>query len=126
VQSGQPIAISRTAVNNGQSAKLANPTIAEWFNTAVFTTAAAYTYGNVGPYLPNVRGDFQRNLDAVLVRNFSSRVLDRPITSQFRFEVFNITSRIPYSLRPLTEHSTRKALESCRHRPTIRANCSSG
>ncbi len=97
VQSGQPIAISRTAIDNGQSAKLSNPTIAEWFNTADFTTAAAYTYGNVGPYLPDVRTNFQRNLDAVLVRNFSFHIEDRLITSQFRFEVFNITNTVQFA-----------------------------
>jgi hypothetical protein len=97
IQSGQPIAVSRTALDNGQSAKLANRTIAEWFNTSVFSTAPAYTYGNVGPYLPDVRGDFQRNLDAVLVRNFSFHIVERVITSQFRFEVFNVTNTVQFA-----------------------------
>jgi hypothetical protein len=90
LQSGFPISIARPSVNIGQSAKLSDPTINEWFNKSVFTVAAPFTYGNVGPVLPDVRSDWTRNIDGVLVKNLDFGVRDRKITAQFRFEVFNV------------------------------------
>lgn len=90
IQSGEPISISRTAINNGQSAALSNPTIARWFNTSDFTVAPAYTYGNVGPVLPDVFTDGTKNVDTVLVKNFSVKISDRTITAQFRSEFYNL------------------------------------
>jgi outer membrane receptor protein involved in Fe transport len=90
IQSGQPIGISRPSVNNGQSAKLANPGIGEWFDTSAFTVAAPFTFGNVGPVLPDVRTDGMRNLDAVLVKNFSFSIKDKQITAQLRGEFYNL------------------------------------
>ncbi len=85
LQSGFPISISRPSVNNGQSAALASPSIAEWFNTSVFSVAPAFTFGNVGPVLPDVRADWTRNIDSVLVKNFGFSVTDHCVTAQFRF-----------------------------------------
>ena len=96
MQSGLPIALTRTAINSnlpnstGQSAKLSSPGINEWFNTSAFTIAPSYTYGNIGPVLPDVRTDWTRTIDSVLVKNFSADVRDHKITAQFRFEVFNL------------------------------------
>jgi hypothetical protein len=90
LMSGQPIGISRPSVNNGTSAKLSNPTIAKWFNTSVFSVAPAYTFGNVGPVQPDVRNDWTRNVDSVLTKNFGFHLRDKPITTQFRFEAFNL------------------------------------
>ena len=90
VQSGQPVVISRPSVNNGQSAALSNSTPAEWFNTTVFSTAAPFTFGNVGPVLPDVRSNGLRNVDAVLVKNFAFDIRDRKITTQFRAEFYNL------------------------------------
>ena len=90
VQSGQPISISTPSVNIGQSAKLDNPTIARWFDTSVFRPAAPFTFGNVGPRLPDVRTDFTRNVDVVLVKNFPFSIADRVITPQFRAECYNL------------------------------------
>jgi hypothetical protein len=90
LQSGFPITIARPSVNTGQSAKLSDPSINQWFNKSVFTVAAPFTYGNVGPVLPDVRSDWLRNIDAVLVKNLDFSVRDRKITTQFRFEVFNV------------------------------------
>ena len=90
IQSGQPVAIGRPAVNNGQSAKLDNPTIAEWFNTSVFSNAAPFTFGNVGPVLPDVRSNGVRNVDAVLAKNIRFSAAEHPITAQFRAEFYNL------------------------------------
>lgn len=90
VQSGFPVSISRTAVNNGTSAALSNPTIARWFDTSKFTVAPTYTYGTVGPFLPDVRTDPTRNVDAVLAKTFSTSIRDHKITTQFRSEFYNL------------------------------------
>ena len=89
-QSGLPISISRPAVNNGTSARLSSPSIYRWFNTSVFTNAAPYTFGNVGPVLPDVRTDTINNLDAVLVKSFATQIGERLITTQFRSEFYNL------------------------------------
>jgi hypothetical protein len=90
VQSGQPLGISTPSVNNGQSARLDNPTINRWFNTAVFSPAAPFTFGSVGPRLPDVRTDFTRNVDLVMVKKFPFTIHDRVITPQFRAECYNL------------------------------------
>ena len=86
---GQPVSISRPSVNNGQSAKLSNPTINEWFNTSVFSTAAPFTFGNVGPVLSDVLTDGVKNFDMVLVKNFPFSIHDHPGQVEFRSEFFN-------------------------------------
>jgi len=95
--SGFPIGIGRPALNNGTSAKESNPTIAEWFNTSVFSTAPAFTFGNVGPVLPDVRTDWTRNMDAVLSKNFFVSIREKKITSQLRFECFNLFNHPQFS-----------------------------
>jgi hypothetical protein len=90
LQSGLPISISRPSVNNGQSAELSNPTLAQWFSTSVFSLAAPFTFGNVGPVLPDVRTDWTRNIDAVLVKNLGFEIAEHAVTAQFRFEVYNL------------------------------------
>ena len=92
IQSGQPIGIGRPSVNNGKSAHLDNPTITKWLDTSVFSVAPSYTFGSVGPVLPDVRTDAQRNLDAVLSKNFTFQVKDRAIRAQFRSEFYNVTN----------------------------------
>ena len=88
--SGAPIAIVRPSLNNGKSAELGNKSITQWFNTSVFTTAPAFTFGNVGPVLPDVRTDWTRSIDAVLSKNFGFAIADKKVTAQFRFECFNL------------------------------------
>jgi hypothetical protein len=90
ILSGLPIGISRPSLNNGESAHLSNPSISEWFNTSVFTVAPAFTFGNVGPVLPDVRTDFTRNVDAVLSKNFYVNIREKKITTQLRIECFNL------------------------------------
>jgi hypothetical protein len=96
VQSGLPVSISRTSVNSGQavsnghSAALSNPAISKWFDTGAFSLSPAFTYGNVGPVLPDVFSDGTRNVDMVLVKNFGFHIVDRKITAQFRSEFYNV------------------------------------
>lgn len=90
VQSGQPISITTPAVNVGRSAKLDHPTIAKWFDTTAFQNALPFTFGNLGPRLPDVRNDFTRNVDAVMVKNFTAALKDREIVTQFRAECYNL------------------------------------
>lgn len=90
VQSGFPVAISRTANNNGHSAAVDNPTVGRWFDKSVFSVAPTYTFGNVGPVLPDVRTDSVKNVDAVLVKNFKASIGDHAITTQFRSEFYNL------------------------------------
>jgi hypothetical protein len=59
--------------------------INEWFNTAAFVNAPAYTYGNVGRN--SLRGPSFTNLDASFFRNFT---IFRESSFQFRAEFFNI------------------------------------
>jgi len=97
LQSGFPVAISRPSVNNGQSAHLDNPSIYRWFNTSDFAVAAPNTFGNVGPVLPDVRSAPPRNLDVVLVKNFSVSLLDHKITAQFRSEFYNVFNHAQFA-----------------------------
>jgi hypothetical protein len=90
IQSGFPVSITRTAVSNGTPAALDNPTIAQWFKTNTFTVAPTYTYGNVGPFLPDVRTDATQNVDAVLAKTFTASIHDHAITTQFRSEFYNL------------------------------------
>lgn len=97
VQSGNPISVSTPSVNNGTSAKLDNPTIARWFNTSVFSNAAPFTFGTVGPRLPDVRTDFTRNGDIVLAKNFTSPFVGRELKWQFRAECYNLTNSVQFA-----------------------------
>lgn len=106
LMSGMPIGISRPAVNNGQSAKLTNPTIAKWFNTSDFSPAAPYTFGNVGPVEPDVRTDWTRDIDSVLSKNFRFAVHDKSITAQFRIECFNLFNTPQFAAPNTTVTST--------------------
>ena len=90
LQSGIPIAIARPSVSNGQSAHLISPSVERWFNTSVFAVAPPFTFGNVGPVLPDVRTAPVRNIDAVIVKNFKWGLWERDINVQFRSEFFNL------------------------------------
>jgi hypothetical protein len=91
LQSGFPITANSRGMNsNGTSAVLDNPTISKWFDTSTFTVAPTYTFGNVGPVLTGVRTDPTRNVDVVLVKDFSLTLGDRTIKTQFRSEFYNV------------------------------------
>ena len=97
IQSGLPLPIyitgqtlgNRPNVVPGQSDRVANQSLAEWFNTAAFSAPAPFTYGNVSRTLPDISGATVKNLDFSLFKNFSFR---EKYKFQFRAEAFNLTN----------------------------------
>ncbi len=97
IQSGLPIPIqitgqtlaNRPNVVPGVSDRVANQSIAQWFNTAAFSAPAPFTYGNVARTLPNISGATVKNLDFSLFKNFTVR---EKYKFQFRTEAFNLTN----------------------------------
>jgi hypothetical protein len=67
--------------------QLADPTVAEWFNTAAFVANAPYTYGNAGRNI--IRAPGLVNLDLALHKSF--RITER-VSAQIRVESFNATN----------------------------------
>jgi hypothetical protein len=55
--------------NNGHSAKLSDPTIAEWFNTSVFSQPPLFTFGNTSRTLPDVRNPGVSTANLSLFKN---------------------------------------------------------
>lgn len=75
--------------NNGSSAELSGPIsgrLNRYFDTSVFSQPAAFTFGNTGRTLPDVRAPGVRNLDFSLFKNFR---VDEQRSFQFRTELFN-------------------------------------
>jgi hypothetical protein len=77
--------------STGQSAKLDNPTIAQWFNTQVFVNPPTYTYGNVGRVLPDVRNPGLIQVDLSLTKNTH---ITEKTNLQFRAESFNVANHV--------------------------------
>ncbi|MGH9327973.1 MAG: hypothetical protein ACRD2B_14990, partial [Terriglobia bacterium] len=65
---------------------IANPTIYQWFNTAAFAEPPAFTYGNVGRYMPNLRAPGLNNFDLAIEKNWHPNERFR---LQFRAEMYN-------------------------------------
>ena len=59
-------------------------------NRAAFSTPNAFTFGNLGVYLPNVRGFGSRNEDISLMKKY--RFLERRAV-EFRGDFFNAFNR---------------------------------
>jgi hypothetical protein len=98
LQSGLPTVI-RGATNNladrpnstGQSAKLENRNQYQWFDTQAFVNPPAYTYGNLGRVLPDVRNPGFVNFDFSLVKSIRLRERAR---LQVRAEAFNVLNHV--------------------------------
>jgi len=76
--------------SNGRNPLIEGPVddrISKYFDTSVFSQATNFTFGNVGRFLPNVRGLGTNNIDFSLFKylNFTERV-----RLQIRAEAFNI------------------------------------
>jgi len=63
--------------------------IAEWFNTRAFSQPAAFTFGNTGRTLPNVRAPGLRDSEVSLFKSFPFGENRR---FEFRAEFFNLTN----------------------------------
>jgi hypothetical protein len=99
-QSGFPLAVTSSTNtigfgsvtqrpnNDGQSALLPSGqrTQQEWFNTSVFSQAAPFTFGNAGPYSPDLRGPQTNNWNVSFFKNTNLR---EGMRLQFRAEFYN-------------------------------------
>jgi hypothetical protein len=84
--------------NNGQSAELSGPVsqrLSKYFNTSVFTQPAAFTLGNTGRTLPDVRAPSFENTDFSLFKLF--KPVER-LTVEFRAEAFNILNQVVFGM----------------------------
>lgn len=82
--------------NNGSSAALdgrIGDRLNRYFDTSVFAQPAAFTFGNTGRTLPDVRGPGVRNWDFSLFKNFR---VDEQRSFQFRAELFNSFNRVQF------------------------------
>ncbi|MES2391823.1 MAG: carboxypeptidase regulatory-like domain-containing protein [Acidobacteriota bacterium] len=102
-KTGTPLTI--TGANNfaatrpnfvpGVSAKLPNPTIKQWFNTAAFINPPTYTFGNVPRTLPNVRGPSAFDSDISLIK---TTAITEKLRLEFRVEAFNALNHPVFGL----------------------------
>jgi len=77
------------ANSNGKSGKLTGPVqerLNAYFDKTVYSQPAAFTFGNMGPRLPDIRNDGIYNFDLSVFKNF--RVVER-VNVQFRAEALN-------------------------------------
>lgn len=75
--------------NNGQSGALSGPVqerLSGFFNKAVFSQPLAFTFGNMGPRVSDIRTDGIFNWDLSVFKNF--RIMER-VTLQYRAEALN-------------------------------------
>jgi hypothetical protein len=105
IQSGDRVAISQATNSNsnlgygvqrpnriGDPNSLANPSVAQWFNKAVFTAAPQFVIGTSSR--DPVRGPGLADADLMLGKIF--RITER-LNVEFRAEVFNLTNTPPLS-----------------------------
>lgn len=99
LQSGLPLAITvpvnsigfgagQRPNNNGRSALLPEDqrTPLRWFDTSVFSQPANFTFGNTGPFSPDLRGQGVHNWT---VSFFKNTMIRERVNVQFRAEFFN-------------------------------------
>jgi hypothetical protein len=98
-QTGNPLIISganqTTGIGNDTNrlnslgkAGVAQPTIDAWFNTRAFAQPANFTFGNLSPTLPDVRGPGLSNWDMSFFKN-NYIGGERRFNVQYRLEMFN-------------------------------------
>ena len=99
LSSGQPLQMGTTGNTSfsfgggqrpdstGQNAKLDNPTLDRWFDTAAFRLPGQYTFGNVGRMHPSLRSDFVETLDMSVFKRFN--VIGERVALELRGESFN-------------------------------------
>jgi hypothetical protein len=90
MQAGQPIAIgTRPSLVPGCQVKLDNPAVEKWFNTACYTPAPAFTFGNASRTIPGMFGPGLFNVDLSLFKDF---VVNETVELQLRAAAFNMTN----------------------------------
>lgn len=85
------------ANTNGRSARIdanAKDRLDRWFDTSVFSQPAAFTLGNLGPLVPDLRAHHTNNLDLSLFKQFA---LLEKLRLQIRAESFNFANRVQFS-----------------------------
>ena len=89
---------------DGQTVSLGNAqSINEWFNTAAFSQAAPFTFGNLGRTLTAVRASSAHNLDISVFKSF--KPVER-LTVELRGEAFNLTNTPIFTAPNVTLGST--------------------
>jgi hypothetical protein len=68
---------------------ISNPTIQEWFNTAAFAQPAAFTFGNVGRTMPNLRAPGINTTDLGIQKYWNA---SERWKVEFRAEAYNIAN----------------------------------
>ena len=110
-QSGYPLLMSQGSNNvnlfnpvqrpnwSGTDATLSDQSrgeaIVKWFDTSQFSTAPAFTFGNVPRVMPNLRSDGVKNLDFSLFKN--NRFKNGRWNAQIRVEAFNALNRTQFN-----------------------------
>jgi hypothetical protein len=108
VQSGTPLSFGASNVSglgspaewastNGQSPVIeggVHDRLNKYFNTAAFFQPAPFTFGNLSPYISNLRTPMVNNTDLSLFKQFLPR---ENIRVQFRAEFFNALNRVQFS-----------------------------
>lgn len=98
MQTGIPLLVS--GANNqratrpdstGKSARLDNGTAQRWFDTTQFVNPPAFTFGNVGRALPDVRTPGTVNWDLSFIKHTK---LTEMFNLQFRAEMFNFMNHV--------------------------------
>jgi hypothetical protein len=82
--------------NNGHSALLTGPVesrLNEYFNTAVFSQPAPFTFGNTGRTLPDVRTPGMENIDFSLFKNFQ---VTEKLQAELRAEAFDLLNQVVF------------------------------
>jgi len=79
---------------NGLNPGIDDPTPVEWFNTAVFSTPPAYTFGNAPRSFNGARSDWTRQVDLSLHKNTH---LTERLMLQIRADAFNISNTVVFS-----------------------------
>ena len=96
-ESGRPLAL--TGSNGAQATRpdfvpgarltVAHPNATEWFNTAAFTSAPPYTFGNVPRTLSQLRGPGAFELDT----NLQKVVKWKHLSSTFQLSAYNVLNK---------------------------------
>jgi hypothetical protein len=79
---------------NGVNPGISDPTPYQWFNTSVFSTPAAYTFGNAPRTYNGARSDWTRGADISLHKNAH---LTEKLTLQIRADAFNLSNTPVFS-----------------------------